>query len=42
MRRRQLLVVWAIPEDCEAAREVDEFLTGKTALPSKNAVGMFA
>ena len=42
MRRGQSLVVWAISEGREAAREVDLFLTGKTALPSKNAVGMFA
>ena len=42
MRRGQSLVVWAISEGREAAREVDMFLMGKTALPSKNAVGMFA
>ena len=42
MRRGQSLVVWAISEGREAAREVDLFLTGKTALPSKNAVRMFA
>ena len=42
MRRGQSLVVWAISEGREAAREVDIFLTGKTALPSKNAVAMFA
>ncbi|WP_216680224.1 glutamate synthase subunit beta [Hymenobacter siberiensis] len=42
MRRGQSLVVWAISEGREAAREVDVFLMGKTALPSKNAVGMFA
>ncbi len=41
MRRGQSLVVWAISEGREAARQVDVFLTGKTALPSKNAVGMF-
>ncbi|QJX48330.1 glutamate synthase subunit beta [Hymenobacter taeanensis] len=41
MRRGQSLVVWAISEGREAARNVDLFLTGKTALPSKNAVGMF-
>ncbi|WBO86149.1 glutamate synthase subunit beta [Hymenobacter yonginensis] len=41
MRRGQSLVVWAISEGREAAREVDVFLTGKTALPSKNAVAMF-
>jgi glutamate synthase (NADPH/NADH) small chain len=42
MRCGQSLVVWAISEGREAAREVDVFLMGKTALPSKNAVGMFA
>ncbi|WP_045687612.1 glutamate synthase subunit beta [Hymenobacter sp. AT01-02] len=42
MRRGQSLVVWAISEGREAARKVDLFLTGKTALPSKNAVGMLA
>jgi glutamate synthase (NADPH/NADH) small chain len=41
MRRGQSLVVWAISEGREAAREVDVFLMGKTTLPSKNAVGMF-
>ena len=41
MRRGQSLIVWAISEGREAARQVDIFLTGKTALPSKNAVGMF-
>ncbi len=42
MRRGQSLVVWAISEGREAARKVDMLLTGKTALPSKDAVGMFA
>ncbi|SFQ73982.1 glutamate synthase subunit beta [Hymenobacter arizonensis] len=42
MRRGQSLVVWAISEGREAARQVDKFLMGKTALPSKNAVGMFS
>ncbi|MCB2375992.1 glutamate synthase subunit beta [Hymenobacter sp. BT635] len=42
MRRGQSLVVWAISEGREVAREVDALLTGKTALPSKDAVGMFA
>ncbi|RAK69513.1 glutamate synthase subunit beta [Hymenobacter edaphi] len=42
MRRGQSLVVWAISEGREAARQVDQFLMGKTALPSKNAVGMWA
>ncbi|MFD2784587.1 glutamate synthase subunit beta [Hymenobacter rubripertinctus] len=41
MRRGQSLVVWAISEGREAARQIDLFLTGKTALPSKDAVGMF-
>ncbi|GAB2786200.1 glutamate synthase (NADPH/NADH) small chain [Hymenobacter luteus] len=41
MRRGQSLVVWAIAEGREAARQVDVFLMGKTALPSKDAVGMF-
>jgi glutamate synthase (NADPH/NADH) small chain len=41
MRRGQSLVVWAISEGREAARQVDMYLMGKTALPSKNAVGMF-
>jgi len=41
MRRGQSLVVWAISEGREAARQVDVFLAGKTALPSKDAVGMF-
>jgi glutamate synthase (NADPH/NADH) small chain len=35
-RRGQSLVVWAISEGREAAREVDEFLMGSTELPSKN------
>lgn len=35
-RRGQSLVVWAISEGREAARAVDEFLMGATALPSKN------
>lgn len=42
MRRGQSLVVWAIAEGREAARQVDLFLSGKTALPSNNAVGMLA
>jgi glutamate synthase (NADPH/NADH) small chain len=33
MRRGQSLVVWAIREGRQAAREVDRFLTGATALP---------
>jgi glutamate synthase (NADPH/NADH) small chain len=42
MRRGQSLVVWAISEGREAARRIDLFLTGKTSLPSKDAVSMFA
>ena len=34
MRRGQSLVVWAIWEGREAARGVDRFLMGETALPS--------
>lgn len=33
MRRGQSLVVWAIREGRQAAREVDEFLMGETVLP---------
>lgn len=35
-RRGQSLVVWAISEGREAAREVDKHLMGTTELPSKN------
>ena len=35
MRRGQSLIVWAISEGREAAREVDLFLTGKTSLATK-------
>ena len=35
MRRGQSLIVWAISEGREVAREVDMFLTGKTLLPTK-------
>ncbi|MBS3739293.1 glutamate synthase subunit beta [Mesohalobacter halotolerans] len=35
-RRGQSLVVWAISEGREAAREVDKYLMGQTELPSKN------
>ncbi|MBC8081803.1 MAG: glutamate synthase subunit beta [Hymenobacter sp.] len=42
MRRGQSLVVWAISEGREAARQVDKFLMGKTALPTKDAEAMFA
>jgi glutamate synthase (NADPH/NADH) small chain len=41
MRRGQSLIVWAISEGREAARQVDMYLMGKTNLPSKNAIGMF-
>jgi len=40
MRRGQSLVVWAISEGREAARQVDVYLMGKSNLPSKHAVGM--
>jgi glutamate synthase (NADPH/NADH) small chain len=33
MRRGQSLVVWAIREGRQAAREVDAFLTGQSLLP---------
>jgi glutamate synthase (NADPH/NADH) small chain len=36
MRRGQSLVVWAISEGRECAREVDEFLMGASRLESKN------
>lgn len=42
MRRGQSLVVWAISEGREAARRVDIFLTGTTALESKDAESMYA
>jgi glutamate synthase (NADPH/NADH) small chain len=35
MRRGQSLVVWAISEGREAARAVDEYLSGRTALEAK-------
>ncbi len=38
MRRGQSLVVWAISEGREAARRADEFLMGKSSLPSKDRV----
>jgi len=34
MRRGQSLVVWAIWEGREAARGVDKYLMGETALPA--------
>ncbi len=39
MRRGQSLIVWAISEGREAAREVDKYLMGKSDLPSKNMSG---
>ena len=39
MRRGQSLIVWAISEGREAARQVDLFLMGKTELPSKDVTG---
>ena len=38
MRRGQSLVVWAISEGREAARKADEFLMGRSNLPSKDRV----
>ena len=39
MRRGQSLIVWAISEGREAARQVDIYLMGKSDLPTKNATG---
>ena len=39
MRRGQSLIVWAISEGREAARQVDIFLMGKSSLPSKDVAG---
>ena len=39
MRRGQSLIVWAISEGREAARQVDIYLMGKSNLPSKDATG---
>ena len=39
MRRGQSLIVWAISEGREAARQVDLFLMGKSSLPSKDVRG---
>lgn len=39
MRRGQSLVVWAISEGREAARQVDLYLMGKSELPSKDIAG---
>jgi glutamate synthase (NADPH/NADH) small chain len=41
MRRGQSLVVWAISEGREAARRIDLFLTGHSALESKEAIDLF-
>ena len=39
MRRGQSLIVWAISEGREAARQVDLYLMGKSDLPSKDIAG---
>tara|TARA_R110001606_G_scaffold165748_2_gene310255 strand:+ start:5758 stop:7221 length:1464 start_codon:yes stop_codon:yes gene_type:complete len=39
MRRGQSLIVWAISEGREAARQVDLYLMGKSDLPSKDITG---
>ena len=39
MRRGQSLIVWAISEGREAARQVDLYLMGKSELPSKDVTG---
>lgn len=39
MRRGQSLIVWAISEGREAARQVDTYLMGKTELPTKDTSG---
>ncbi len=39
MRRGQSLIVWAISEGREAARQVDIYLMGKSDLPTKNNEG---
>lgn len=41
MRRGQSLVVWAISEGREAARKVDEFLMGNSALETKDRVRQY-
>ena len=41
MRRGQSLIVWAISEGREAARQVDIYLMGKSELPSKDISGDF-
>lgn len=42
MRRGQSLVVWAISEGREAAREIDKYLMGYSKLESKDGVDVFA
>lgn len=37
-RRGQSLVVWAISEGRQAAREVDQYLSGETSLPGPGGV----
>ncbi|NCT15948.1 MAG: glutamate synthase, partial [Flavobacteriales bacterium] len=39
MRRGQSLIVWAISEGREAARQVDIYLMGKSDLSSKDVAG---
>ena len=39
MRRGQSLIVWAISEGREAARQVDLYVMGKSNLPSKDVAG---
>lgn len=41
MRRGQSLVVWAISEGREAAREIDKFLMGHSHLETKDGVSFF-
>jgi glutamate synthase (NADPH/NADH) small chain len=41
MRRGQSLVVWAISEGREAARQIDKFLMGHSSLESKDGVNLF-
>lgn len=41
MRRGQSLVVWAISEGREAARQIDKFLMGYSNLESKDGVNLF-
>ena len=38
-RRGQSLVVWAIAEGREAAREVDQYLMGRSRLQKRNTAG---